>query len=251
MSIVVTGGSGELGRAVIAALAERDQSALPASRRTGVDLRTGVRLRSVLLDADVIVHCASHPTQAREVDLQGSRRMIDVLNELGRRPHLVYISIVGVDRLRYPYYRAKYATEIALERSGFGVTVLRATQFHSLISTLARTFTMGPVALAPPVRSQSVETALVAARLTELALGPAPEGFVRVPDLAGPDVLSLADAIALTARHADRPVPRILPLPAWGPTLRDFAAGANLPGPDARIGGRGFEAWLADQTPAR
>ena len=63
--------------------------------------------------------------------------------------------------------------------------------------------------------------------------------------------VSLADAVALMARRADRPVPRLLRVPAWGPTLRDFAAGANLPGPDARLGGRGFEAWLADQTPTR
>ena len=135
-----------------------------------MDLQTGARLRSVLAEADGVVHCASHPLQSRAVDLDGTRRMIEVLRDLDRRPHLVYISIVGVDRVRYPYYRAKYATEIALERSGFPVTVLRATQFHSLVATLCRTFTLGPVAVVPRgFRSQSVDVDLVAERLADLA----------------------------------------------------------------------------------
>lgn len=248
MSIVVTGGAGQLGRAVIAALAERGHQALPASRRTGVDLRTGARLSSVLAEADGVIHCASHPIQARAVDLDGTRRMIEVLRDLDRRPHVVYISIVGVDRVRYPYYRAKYATEIALKRSGFPVTVLRATQFHSLVATLCHTFTLGPVAMVPRgLRFQPVDVDLVAERLTDVVLGPVPAGFVRTPDLAGPEQLKLTDAIAQVARHAARPAPRTVAVPAWGPTFRDFAAGGNLPGPGAETGGPAFADWLAAQ----
>jgi uncharacterized protein YbjT (DUF2867 family) len=248
MAIVVTGGAGELGRAVIKSLADRGESALPASRRTGVDLSTGARLSSVLQDADVVVHCASHPLQARQVDLGGSRLLIDVLRQLDRRPHVIYISIVGVDRVRYPYYRAKYATEIALRRSGFPVTVIRATQFHSLVATIARTFTLGPVAIVPRgLRFQSVDVEAVAARLADLVLGDAPRGFVRVPDLAGPEVLGLEAAVGLVAEHARRDPPRVLTLPPFAPALRDFARGGNLPGADAETAGPTFAEWLTTQ----
>ena len=246
MSIVVTGGAGQLGRVVIASLAERGQPALPASRRTGVDLSTGARLRTVLADADVVVHCASHPVKAREVDLDGTRRMIDILDDLGRRPHLVYVSIVGVAHVRYPYYRAKYATEIALQRSGLPVTVVRATQFHSLLVTLSRTFTVGSTAFVPSgFRSEPVDVAAVAERLAETALGPPPTGFVRAPDVAGPERLGLREAVDEVARHDGRATPRKITLPAWGGALRDFAAGGNLPGLDVVRIGPTFRAWLA------
>jgi uncharacterized protein YbjT (DUF2867 family) len=246
VTVVVTGGAGELGRAVIAALADRGQPALPASRRTGVDLETGARVRSVLAEAETVVHCASHPLRSRKVDLEGTRRMIDSLRDLGRRPHLIYISIVGVDRIRYPYYRAKYATEIALRRSNLPVTVVRATQFHSLIATLARAFRIGSIAFAPAgFRSQPVDVEAVADRLADLALQPAPSGFTRTPDLAGPAVLRLDDAIALVARHDGRHVPRTIALPSVGGALADFAAGGNLPDSEADVRGGNFSAWLA------
>ena len=248
MAIVVTGGAGELGRAVIGALSAHGLSARPASRRTGVDLQTGARVRTVISDADVVVHCASDPLHARAVDLDGTRRMVEILEDLGRRPHIVYISIVGVDRIRFPYYRAKYATEIALARSGLPVTVLRATQFHALVATLARRFSAGPVATAPlGMRFQSVDTEVVATKLVELALGPAPDGFVQATELAGPGEIGLPEAIERVARHDGRVLPRIVTLPPVTPFLRDYAAGANLVGPAADRAGRDFATWLVAQ----
>ena len=248
MTIVVTGGAGELGRAVIGALTAHGRTARPASRRTGVDLQTGARVRTVVSDADVIVHCASDPLHARQVDLDGTRRLVEILEDLGRRPHVVYISIVGVDRIRFPYYRAKYATEIALQRSGLPVTVLRATQFHSLVASLARRFGSGPVAVAPRgMRFSAVDVDVVAARLVELALGPVPTGTVRARDLAGPTDIGLPEAIERVARHDGRPVRRTVELPPLTPFLRDYAAGANLAGPDAERAGRDFGSWLASQ----
>ena len=64
-------------------------------------------------------------------------------------PHLIYVSIVGVDRSPFPYYRAKYACELVLERSGLPVTVVRATQFHTLVQGIGRFSARGPVAVVP------------------------------------------------------------------------------------------------------
>ena len=85
MKIVVTGGSGALGSQVVQRLRKGGADAIAASRRTGFDLATGEGLASVLADADVIVHAATHPTRYRKVDLDGTRRMISVLQQR-RRP---------------------------------------------------------------------------------------------------------------------------------------------------------------------
>jgi uncharacterized protein YbjT (DUF2867 family) len=48
--------------------------------------------------------------------------------------HVVFISIVGVDRNpHFPYYRAKLDAESVVERSPVPWTILRATQFHELL----------------------------------------------------------------------------------------------------------------------
>ncbi len=244
MTVVVTGGSGGLGREVMRALADLGRPALAASRRTGFDLATGAGLGHVLAHAEVVIHAATHPLRPRTVDLDGTRRMIKVLQREGPPPHLVYVSIVGCDRNPYPYYRAKHACEVALQRSGLPVTVVRATQFHSLVEAIARGATLGPIALAPKLTFQSCDPAWVAGRLVEVALGRPPVGFLRGDDLAGPEQVTLGEAITKIESAAGRPSPKLLTLPAIGGTLRAFAAGSNLPDGAAQTGGVCFSQWL-------
>jgi uncharacterized protein YbjT (DUF2867 family) len=248
VNVVVTGGTGGLGREVVSRLRDRDNKVIVASRRTGIDLRTGSGLRGVLQGAEVIVHAASHPTRYRKVDLDGTRRMIDILRDRADRPHLVYISIVGCDRIPYPYQRAKYACELVLQRSGLPVTVVRATQFHTLVTTLARLFGRGPVSVQPQMSFQSCDHLWVADRLVEAALAEAPPGYRRAPDLAGPERTTLGEAVELVRQADGKPPPRAITLPAVGGVLKAFAQGANLPGADALIGGSGYREWLARQA---
>ena len=63
MNVVVTGGSGGLGREVVRGLRARGATATAASRRTGVNLATGEGLESALAGAEVIVHAATHPAE--------------------------------------------------------------------------------------------------------------------------------------------------------------------------------------------
>ena len=248
MKIVVTGGLGGLGREVVAQLQARGADAVPASRRTGFDLRTGRGVASTLSDADVIVHAATHPVRFRKVDLDGTRRMVQVLADQQRRPHVVYVSIVGCDQNPYPYYRAKYACEIVLARSGLPVTVVRATQFHTLVAAVARAATRGGLALTVDgVAVQSCDPAWVAGQLADVAAGPAPTGYLRSSDLAGPERLGLGDAERVVSRFEGRRDPRLVTLPVLGRAAAAFAAGSNLPGPDARLGGPGFAEWLETQ----
>ena len=97
-----------------------------------------------------------------------------------------------------------------------------------------------PVVPVPGVRFQPVDTAEVADRLAELALG-APAGLV--PDLAGPRVYAFRDLVRgyLNARRKHR---AIVPVRAPGKAARAMREGANL-APDRAVGHRTWEDFLA------
>jgi uncharacterized protein YbjT (DUF2867 family) len=249
VNVVVTGGTGRLGREVVSRLRDRDNRVIVASRRTGIDLSTGEGLWGILQGAEVIVHAASHPLRYRKVDLDGTRRMINILRDRSDRPHLIYVSIVGCDRIPFPYQRAKYACELVLERSGLPVTVVRATQFHTLVTDLARVFGRGPLSVRPQMSFQSCDPAWVADRLVETALAEPPPGYRRGADLAGPERTTLGEAVDLVRQAEGVPPARAIMLPAVGGVLKAYALGANLPGPDAVIGGPGYREWLRSALP--
>jgi uncharacterized protein YbjT (DUF2867 family) len=246
MRIVVTGGQGRLGTEVVRMLEARGATVTSASRRTGVDLATGAGLERALHGAECVVHAAVNRWRHLTVNLGGTRRLINILAERPAPPHIVYVSIVGCDRSPFRYYRAKYASELVLERSKLPVTVVRATQFHTLVASVARATTVGPLGLVPRGMSfQPCDHRWIAAEIADIALGPAPSGFHRAADLAGPERLSLADAAALLRKKEGKPTSRPVTIPPIGGTLRSYQAGANLPDPDAKIGGSSFRDFLA------
>jgi uncharacterized protein YbjT (DUF2867 family) len=245
MRIVVLGGQGLLGTALVRRLEARGATVASASRRTGVDLATGAGLEAALEGVECVVHAAAHRLRHRRVNLDGTRRMIKILTGRSTPPHVVYPSIVGCDRSPLRYYRAKYASELVLERSQLPVTVLRATQFHTVVAAVARAVTLGPVALVPNGMSfQPCDHHWIAAELADIALGPAPSGYDRATDRAGPDRFGLADAVALIRAKQGKASTRLITLPAVGGTLRAFEARANLPDPGTKIGGSSFREFL-------
>lgn len=240
-TILVTGGTGTLGRLVTARLRADGHEVRVLSRHTpphAVDLRTGGPALDAALDGvATVVHCASSPAGGDE---KAAARLLAAARRAGVG-HLVYISIVGVDRVPYRYYRAKLAVERMVEESGLGWTVLRATQFHDLVLSVLGTLAKAPVLLMPAgLSDQPVEAAEVADRLADLATA-APAG--RVPDLGGPEVrtfASLAHAyLAATGRRR-----RTAEIPLWGRSYRAFRAGDHLTGPEATLGKGTFEEYL-------
>jgi uncharacterized protein YbjT (DUF2867 family) len=252
-TVLVTGGSGVLGRRVVARLRERGADVRVLSRRPGGepgrvqgDLETGAGLTEAVAGVDVIVHCASagdwlHPQR----DVVQTRNLLAAVGSA--RPHIVYVSIVGVDRIRFGYFRAKFACERLIAASGLPWTVLRATQFHELILTFLMLLAKGPVAVT--VRgfsSQPVDVGEVAERTTDLALG-APAG--RVPDLGGPRVEDMTDLMRQYLAATGRRKP-VVPMPAFGTRVADFRAGYQLLGPGADQGTRTFADYLREHVAA-
>ena len=61
--------------------------------------------------------------------------LVDAIRRDGGRPHVVYVSIVGVDRMPRPYYKRKRQAEALVTGSGLPFTIQRATRFHDLVLT--------------------------------------------------------------------------------------------------------------------
>jgi uncharacterized protein YbjT (DUF2867 family) len=227
MTILVTGGTGTLGRPTVDLLRARGADVRVMSRTNGpgrviADLTTGVGLHEALAGTDTVVHLA---TTARATDVTQTRVLVGAAREAGTS-HLVYISIVGVDAIPYSYYRAKYESERMIEESGIPFTILRATQFHDFVAMFIRLQKRLPVILALDVPDQPIAVEEVAARLVELVQA-GPSG--RVGDIGGPELLGLRDAIAIWQRHAGTHKP-VWTIPLFGKTIRAFRAGHHMTG---------------------
>ncbi|HEX9542820.1 MAG TPA: NAD(P)H-binding protein [Streptosporangiaceae bacterium] len=257
--ILVTGGTGTLGRLVVPPLRDADGKVRVLSRRTheaadGIeyvtgDLATGEGVGAAVEGAEIIVHCAG----SAKGDEEKARNLVQAAARDGT-PHLVYISVVGadripvvsgVDRAMFGYFAAKLAAERVVADSGVPWTTLRATQFHDLCLTTARQMVRLPVIPVPAgIRFQPVDAGEVAGRLVELALGK-PAGLV--PDMAGPRVYGMADLLRgyLRARGKHR---MMVPVRLPGKAARALRAGANL-APERAVGHRTWEDFLAEQVP--
>lgn len=239
--ILVTGGTGTLGRCVTERLRAEGHEVRVLSRHTrpyAVDLRVaGSGLDEALAGVETVVHCASSP---RGGDEAAAGHLIAAARRAGVG-HLVYISIVGVDRVPLGYYRTKLAVEREVEASGLGWTVLRTTQFHDLVVSVLGRLAKAPVLLVPAgVPDQPVEVGEVADRLARLALA-APAG--RVADMGGPQVRSF-DSLARAYLRATGRRRAVLNTPLLGKTYRALRAGGHL-APDQAVGKGSFEEYLA------
>ena len=236
----MTGGTGTLGRVVVARLRDNGTAHRVLSRRTGPglvsgDLGTGRGLDDAVRGASTILHLASRPRG----DTALTRTLVDTALRHGR-PHLVYVSIVGVDRVPLGYYREKLAVEGLVAGSGLPWTTLRATQFHNLLDALfAAVSRVGALPVLAGAVFQPVDVHDVATQLVELA---AAEPTGRMLQLGGPEVRPM-DELArawLRARGRRR---RVLPLPLPGGLARAVRAG-GLTAPDAPRGTGTFEQYL-------
>ena len=253
----VTGGTGTLGRLVVPLLQRRrrqragPQPAATTTSADGVeyvtgDLATGAGVDAAVDGVETILHLAGNAKGDDDLarTLVGRRRA-------PAAPHLVYISVVGaervpvvsaVDRAMFGYFAAKRAAERVVAESGLPWTTLRATQFHDLIlPRWPQQMAKLPVIPVPAgLRFQPVDAGEVAERLVELALGE-PAGLV--PDLGGPRVYRMTSWCAATCGppaaagrscRCGRPARRSArsgPAPTWPRTGRSAAGPGRTSSP--------------------
>jgi uncharacterized protein YbjT (DUF2867 family) len=251
MHILVTGGTGALGRPVVARLLESGHKVRILSRRAAPgddwvqgDLATGAGLVQAVTGIDAIVHAGSATTQPwkyRATDVVGTRRLLAMAREAGVR-HAVYVSIVGMEGVDYPYYKSKLAAEAVMRENIVPWSILRATQFHTLMEIFLDVFCKLPrLALVPfKWQFQPVDTRDVAARLADVVVAE-PAGML--PDFGGPEVRDFKSIARswLDARKSNRRLTNLsLPLKV----SRQFAEGRLLT-PDHKDGKMTFEQYLS------
>ena len=210
--ILVTGGTGTLGRRVVSHLRDTGCDVRVLSRRShdsghGIqfmtgDLATGKGIEAAVDGIETIVHCAG----SAKGDEDKARNLVRAVSSQTRLPHLVYISVVGadriptvsrVDRAMFGYFGPKRESERVVADSGLLWTTLRATQFHDLILTVVQ-------------------------QMAKLPLIPVPAGF-RYP--AGRSRRGGVPARRAHARQAVRPRARH----RRATCVRDERAGPQLP----------------------
>jgi uncharacterized protein YbjT (DUF2867 family) len=253
--VLVTGGTGTLGRLLVPRLQDAGGKLRVLSRRAhadrdGVDhvtgdLATGDGLAAAVDGIGTVVHCGG---SAKGDDVK-TRNLVRAASRAGVE-YVVYISVVGadrvpvvsaVDRAAFGYFAAKRAAEQIVAESGLPWTTLRATQFHDSMLGVLRQMAKAPVMpVFAGVRFQPVDGDEVAARLVDLTVGP-PAGLV--PDLAGPRAYRMDDLARGYLRAAGKRR-AILPIRVPGKAAAAVRAGANL-ALDRAVGVRTWEDYLA------
>lgn len=247
MRIVVLGGSGVVGRHVVEIATARGHEALACSRSTGADVTTGEGLDAAFEGAGAALDVTNVATlrrgPARRFFESSARHVQQAAARAGVR-QVVVLSIVGIDRLRsLGYYDAKCTQERHHLDGPVGATVVRATQFHEFPGQLLARASLGPIALVPALRVQTVAARSVAEVLVDAAVAEPVRG--RAPDVAGPGPPASLPALATATLAARGERTRVLGLPLVGAARRASADGSLLPSADARLVGPSFEEWLA------
>jgi uncharacterized protein YbjT (DUF2867 family) len=228
--ILVTGGTGVLGRELVRRL--QDQAEVRVLTRRPPrdpgfvqgDLETGDGLTAAVQGVDAIAHCASAADYRRpQREVTQLRRLLDAVGRA--RPHLAYISIVGVDRVSFGFFRAKLEAERVVEESGLPWTVLRATEFHDLLLMFLMRLAKGPIAVVPRGSFfQPVDVGEVADRMANLVMAP-PAGRVR--ELGGPRVEAMEDLMRAYLAAANRRR-RVVKIPVPGRLGAGLGVGEHM-----------------------
>jgi uncharacterized protein YbjT (DUF2867 family) len=245
VTLLITGGTGTLGRPTVEALRAAGVEPRILSRRPGpshavADLRSGAGLAEALSGVETVMHLATN----RRSDARATERLLQTARSAGVQ-HLVYLSIVGVDAVPLGYYRSKLACEQLVAESGVPFTILRATQFHDFVAGFFSAQRRLPRLITLDVPFQPISTAAVAERLVSLVTAAPADG--RVDDLGGPEVLPMAElarqwliARGSTPEAADRRVVEWHLPGALAAAYREGLHTTGQPGPGIR-----FADWAA------
>ncbi|HWD02129.1 MAG TPA: NAD(P)H-binding protein [Amycolatopsis sp.] len=242
MRVAVAGGTGMIGKRVVAGLAAAGHEPVVLARSRGVDLTTGECLESKLKNCDEVVDVTNimsvSTKRAVAFFAAATRNLLDAAASAGVR-HVVVLSIVGIDDVDLGYYLGKREQEALVRQGPVPWTIQRATQFHEfpepLIDGARGPFVVVPAELSQPVSAQEVADTLVG------LIGRPPAGYPQ--ELAGPEQLQMSEMTRrLVKARGERKI--VLPVKLPGATGKALAGGALLPKNEYKRGTRTFAQYL-------
>jgi nucleoside-diphosphate-sugar epimerase len=264
--VLVTGGTGKLGRELLPKLSEAGHSLVALGRRPlppGVpatwargDLSTGEGIDDAMRNCEAVVHAATAGFGDRyslrwavfhsaAVDVRGTRALLEAAERM-RIEHFVFTSIVGIDRVPlfptiYRYFKHKLVAEASVRRTSLSWTIARITQFHSFLDQMFawRLRLPGPVLL-PETLGQPID-ASDAADAVIASLEETPARQIR--EFGGPEVMDWRKLVdAWVARRGVTRTIRFIRVPGrLGRALRHGA----LTCPERSSGSITWEQWLS------
>lgn len=203
--ILVAGGTGALGSAVVERLKSDDRHVRVLSQRASpanldpsyqwaqADVVTGVGLQEALRDVDIIVNCIGNAQDAYKTDVLGVKRLAEMAKDAGVK-HFFHISIVGIEQIELQYYRYKVQAEAVVIESGVPYSIQRLTQFHTLLDHMMTSMrvedTVCTLPIAGTAQFQPIDTRDVAAYISPLLFS---EFAGRLPDVGGPQILHISE----------------------------------------------------------
>ena len=256
-TVLVTGGTGHLGRNLVTRLKSshrvrvlaRSPGSDPDVEWIRGDLATGEGIANALAGSQIVIHAATLSPAARrgyilpkdlwssppDVDRDGTTRLLEEADAAGVG-HILYVSIVGIDKPRVPYQRRKLEAEYLIRQGPIPWSIARATQFHWLLDRMLGKMARLPMVPLPDLRLEPVDTADFADYLVE-SVGNGRVG--RLPDFGGPEVLTFSEAFDQWRQMRQRPVRTMrIPLP---PAVSNAAAAMAVSDSGSR---RGMITWV-------
>lgn len=256
-AILVTGGTGTLGRKLVRKLvaAGKDVRVLSRRDRPGIepgspklpdwpdwyigDLRTGVGLPKALEGVGIVVHCASVPG----ADVEAAAQLLIAATRAGK-PHIVYPSLIGADRIEDDTYRDRRAIERLLADSELPWTVVRISHLHEHIDASLRRASRKPWVVVPAETSyQPIAAEDVANRLVDLCT---PMQAHQLPDVAGPEIIDAGDLIHYWLKAVGKKR-KLVTIPRRGKLWANYRAGYHL-APERALGQQTFAEYMTEVT---
>ncbi|KQQ98397.1 3-beta hydroxysteroid dehydrogenase [Arthrobacter sp. Leaf141] len=243
MRIAVAGGTGTVGRHVVAVATERGHQVVSMSRSEGVDLVTGRGLDQALRGIETVIDVsgvqALSTKKAVDFFTSATQNLLAAEKAAGVMYHVV-LSIVGIDHANSGLYAGKLVQEDEVRHGVIPWTLLRSTQFHEFVPMSIKAASVGPLVFVPTMRTQPIAAKEVAAALVDAAEA-GPQG--RLPDLGGPQAEQLRGLVAayLAKTHQKK---RIVPLHLPGPMGKAMRNGELIPAPGSAVGRQTFLEWL-------
>ncbi len=245
MRVVIVGGTGLIGRKLVAVLRESDHEAVDAAPSTGVNALTGEGLTGALRGADVVVDVSNSPSfddaAVLEFFTTSTRNLLEAGRAAGVRHH-VALSVVGTARLQESgYFCGKAAQERLIREGPLPYTIVQATQFFEFVNSIAASFTRRNVVALPAAGIQPMAADDVASMLARIAVGEPANGTV---EIAGPQEFRLDELVRLSLSGALDPREVMV-----DPEARYFGARLKqrtlLPDAGAHLSTVRFDEWRA------
>lgn len=271
--ILVTGGTGYLGRELVPRLAAAGYAVRVMSRRppedvssvgadqwprvewARADLTTGAGLQAAIADVDTIIHAATDGAltpkgirvihyflRSPAVDVGGTKRLVE-LASASRVSYLILPSIVGIDGVvpvPLAFYRYRLEAERLVSEARTSWAILRITPFHDLIDGIFLPMARWPLfPTDTAVPAQPIDRGEVAERICAYV---ADRSQGRLPDLGGPEVRSMGDlAQAWIKARGSRQ--RVMHIRMPGALAAGYRLGCTTC-PENRYGEITWEQWL-------